>query len=538
MTRLLLAALLLWLAAPPLAADTYPRQPGIDVLHYAFSLALSDQSAAIEGDARVTLRVLDIAVREVALDLVVADAATGMTVTAVTGEGGPVSFTHADDRLRLPLPDDVAAGQQVSFTIRYGGVPREGLRMHTNLHGARTIFSENWPNRARHWLPMIDHPYDKATGEFIVTAPAHYQVVSNGRLVETRDLPGGQRMTHWSQSVPVSSWLYALAAGPFSVHHAGEVHGVPLQSWVFPEDREAGQALFEHTTRRAMEFFIERVGPYPYEKLANIQASGLGGGVEYASAIFYGEKGVASGRGPVVHEVAHQWWGNAVTERDWDDIWLSEGFATYFTLLYTEHVEGRDAFVDGLRRSRATVLETGVTLPDTPVVHRNLDDMAQVLNALVYQKGGWVLHMLRGEVGTDAFWTGIRTYYARYRNQNASTDDLRRVMEDVSGRDLAPFFAQWLTRSGVPRLEGTWRYDASRQRVEVTIRQTQAGAPYRAPLEIGLGRADAEVPRLERVTLDGREVTFSFEADTEPATVRLDPGTWLLFDAGPFTREP
>ncbi|MDP1568803.1 MAG: M1 family aminopeptidase [Vicinamibacterales bacterium] len=536
--RSLLAGLLLGLAATPLAADTYPRQPGLDALHYAFTLTLAGDSAAIAAEAQVTLRLMDAAVREVTLDLVAAADGTGMTVASVTAGGRPIAFTHADDRLRLPLPPGLARGGQVTYTIRYGGVPREGLRVHTNLHGARVVFSENWPHRARHWLPMIDHPYDKATGEFLVTAPASYQVISNGRLIETRDLPEGRRLTHWRQSAPIPSWLYALAAAPFSVHHAGDVHGIPLQTWVFPEDRDTGRALFEETTRRAMAFFIERIGPYPYEKLANIQATGMGGGVEYASAIFYGEKGVAAGTGPVVHEVAHQWWGNAVTEDDWDDVWLSEGFATYFTLLYTEHVEGRDAFVDGLRRSRATVLQTELKLPGTPIVHRNLDDMTRVLNALVYQKGAWVLHMLRAEVGTTAFWEGMREWYARYRVRNASTDDLRRVMEGVSGRDLTPFFAQWLTRSGVPRLEGQWRYDAATRQVTVTVRQTQEAEAYQLPIEIGLGMAGQDVPRLERVALTGREATFTLASDTEPQAVTLDPDTWLLFDPGPFTREP
>ena len=208
---------------------------------------------------------------------------------------------------------------------------------------------------------------------------------------------------------------------------------MPLQTWVFPQDRDAGLTLFEETTRQAMAFFTERIGPYSYEKLANVEAAGLSGGTEHASAIFYGEKGVTKGRGPVVHEVAHQWWGNAVTERDWDDVWLSEGFATYFTMLFTEHVHGRDAFVRSLRGSRQTVLETERKLPDTPVIHRNLSDMRRVLNALVYQKAGWVLHMLRGLVGTEAFWKGIREYYRRYRNGNVSTDDFRAVMEEASG---------------------------------------------------------------------------------------------------------
>lgn len=533
-----LLALVLVLVPAPLAGDTYPRQPGVDALHYAFSIALAPDSAAIEARASVTLRVVDARVRDVALDLVGAGAGTGMTVTAATRDGAPVAFTHDGDRLRLPLPEDAAAGDQVTFVITYGGLPREGLRVHTTRHGARAVFSENWPNRARHWLPMIDHPSDKATGEFLVTAPAAYQVVANGRLIETRDLDDGRRLTHWRQTAPIASWLYALAAGPFSVHHAGEVHGTPVQSWVYPEDRETGQALFEETTRSAMTFFAERIGPYPYDKLANIQAAGMSGGVEYASAIFYGEHGVGEGRGPVVHEVAHQWWGNAVTEDDWDDIWLSEGFATYFTLLHTEHASGRDAFVDGLRRSRATVLQTTLKLPDTPVIHRNLDGMDRVLNALVYQKGGWVLHMLRDEVGTDRFWQGMREYYRTYRDGNASTDDLRRVMERVSGRDLSTFFAQWLTRAGVPRLEGRWRHDAARGQVTVTVTQTHAGAPYALSLGVGLRMPGALLPRVERVSFDAPQATFTFAADAAPDEVVLDPDTWLLFEAGPFTREP
>ena len=220
------------------------------------------------------------------------------------------------------------------MTIRYRGTPAAGLRIGNNMHGERTFFGENWPNLVRNWLPMIDHPYDKATGEFIVTAPSHYQVVANGLLIEELDLPGNQRRTHWKQSVPIASWLHTMAVARFSSHLAGAVDGIPIQTWVFPQDRDAGRQLFEDQSRRALLFFSSQIGPYPYEKLANVQATGFTGGTEYASAIFYGEKGVSAGRGPVVHEIAHQWFGDSVTERDWDDVWLSEGFATYFALLF------------------------------------------------------------------------------------------------------------------------------------------------------------------------------------------------------------
>jgi aminopeptidase N len=287
-----------------------------------------------------------------------------------------------------------------------------------------------------------------------------------------------------------------------------------------------------------MLFFMSQIGPYSYEKLANVQATGFTGGTEYASAIFYGEKGVSAGRGPVVHEIAHQWFGDSVTERDWDDVWLSEGFATYFALLFSEHDEGRDAFAEGLKRSRAQVLQLEQKLPDAPVIHRNLADMSKVLNNLVYQKGGWVLHMLRDEVGTENFWTAIREYYRRYRDTNASTADLRSVFEEVSGKPLVWFFTQWLNRPGVPKLEGSWRYDATRKQVEVTLSQTHAGDPYRISVDVGMIPTAGAVPVINTVAMTGRRTTMVFDAPVEPVSVSLDPSTWLLFDAGRFAKTP
>lgn len=522
--------------AAGLRADTYPRQPGVDALHYVFRLTIGDGSDEIAGETSARVRLVADGVREVFLDLASASGGKGMTVSAVTAGGQAIAFTHANDRLRIPIAGMARAGEERTFTVQYRGVPAEGLRLIPNIHGDRTAFSENWPDHARQWLPTIDHPYDKATGEFIVTAPAQYQVVANGLLIEALDLGDGRRRTHWKQSVPIASWLYAIGVARFAVHHAGVASGVPLQTWVFPQDRDTGYALFEETSRRAMAFFSARIGPYSYEKLANVQAAGLSGGTEHATVIFYGEKGVASGRVPIVHEIAHQWWGNAVTERDWDDVWLSEGFATYFTLLFAEHTQGHDALVAGLKSSRDRILELEVKLPDTPVIHRNLSDMRRVLNQLVYQKGGWTLHMLRGLVGPEAFWTGIREYYRRYQNANASTDELRHVMEEASGVDLGWFFSQWLTRSGVPRLEGSWRYDAAGRAVEITLAQTQQGDPFRLTVEIGLRRAAQPLLYLERVELDERRRTFRVPADAEPEAVLLDPFTWLLMEPGPFTK--
>jgi aminopeptidase N len=260
------------------SADTYPRQPAVDALHYRFAITLSEHSARIDAEATATFRVLA-PVAAIELDLISAAADHGMSVKSVTLRDAPVAFTHTAGRLRLPVPADVRAGDQLTYTMAYAGTPADGLKVFTNIHGARVMFSEGWPNRARHWLPMIDHPYDKASGELIVTAPSKWQVVSNGVLVDQVDLDDTRRRTHWKQSVPLPSWLFALGAARFDTHHAGTVQGVPLQTWAFPEDRAAARTVLEETSRRAMDLFVARIGPYPYEKLANVQASGFGGGM-------------------------------------------------------------------------------------------------------------------------------------------------------------------------------------------------------------------------------------------------------------------
>ena len=229
-----------------------------------------------------------------------------------------------------------------------------------------------------------------------------------------------------------------------------------------------------------------------------------------------------------------------VTESDWDDVWLSEGFATYFTLLFMEHYSGRDAFVAGLNASRARAIATEKTLPGVSVIHDNLSDMNKVLNQLVYQKGGWVLHMLRGVIGTDAFWSGIREYYRRYRDRNAATNDLRRVMEQASGRDLAWFFDEWLTRPVSPSFEGSWRYDPAARQIVVEVNQTQPGEAYRMPVEIGIVSGDGPqpTPRIERVDITAKHNVFTIAADRQPAGLSFDPNTWLLTDRISFGKRP
>ena len=500
-------------------------------------LEISDTTNEIAAEATIDLRFTASGLTAVAFDLASAANGKGMTVRSVTANGAPLQFSHAANVLRIQLPRASTADGSQRFTVTYHGVPANGLRFLKNKHGEWCVFSENWPNRAREWLPMIDHPYDKATSEFIVTAPSGYQVVSNGLLQSVIDRPDGRRATHWKQSVPIASWLNAVGIERFAVRYLGDVKGVQLSSWVAHQDDAAGQIYFQ-PARRALEFFSEHVGPYPYEKLANVAAAGLGGGTEHASAIFYGESGVkpAPATGLVAHEIAHQWFGNSVTAKDWDEVWLSEGFATYFTLLFTEHTAGREAFVAGLRSNRTRALAAEKALPGIAIVHDNLADMSKVLSPLVYQKAGWVLHMLRGTIGTDTFWRGIREYYRRYRDASATGDDLRLVMEDVSKQDLKWFFDQWLRRPASPSFDGTWHYDATAKAIRIDLAQTQAGDAYRVSVEFGVGSSPGQPVRVERFEMNGKGGTFTIASDIAPETVTFDPHTWLLADRVAFVK--
>ena len=532
--------LLAALAAPSSLLDPYPKNPDIDALNYAFRLELSDTSDAIDGELTLDVRFLSAKVRSLRLDLInagTAHAGRGMRVSAVSMDGTTVPFTHAKDELLIPLASAPAAQQRVRVVVRYSGTPATGLIIGRNKHGERTFFSDNWPNRTRHWLPTIDHPYDKATSEFIVTAPSHYQVVSNGLPVESTDVPGGRRRTHWRNSVPIAPWLFVLGVARFAMQRVETFEGKPIETWVYPQDRDAGFADFATPTKDALAFYGDYVGPFAYERLANIQASSVAGGMEAASAILYHESSVTGTksvrwRNVVIHEVAHQWFGNAVTEYDWDDVWLSEGFATYFTLLYIEHAYGRDEFVRGLEASRRTVMTFAAANPGYTIIHKNLSRMEDVTSSHTYQKGSWILHMLRGVVGEQAFRAGIRTYYQRHFNATATTADFRRAMEEASGRDLGWFFEQWLYRPGNLKVAGRWTYDVASRQVRLSLDQVQAdGSLFLMPLDVAVHARGHAVPTIHRVQLNAKTNAFVIEVDSEPADVQLDPSLWVLMEA-------
>jgi len=285
-----------------------------------------------------------------------------------------------------------------------------------------------------------------------------------------------------------------------------------------------------------LEFYSSYIGPYSYEKLANIQSNSVSGGMEAASAILYSANSVKGDRNirwrnVVIHEIAHQWFGNAVTEYDWDDVWLSEGFATYFTLLFIEHQYGRDAFVKGLKSSQKRVDSFHKKNPEYTIIHNNLKDMNEVTSSQTYQKGSWVLHMLRGVLGTEIFREGIRAYYLKFKDLNASTEDFKMVMEEVSGLSLTYFFKQWLYSPGSLKLSGFWHYDEINSEIIIELNQVQNGNQLiELPLEIEIAFENDNI-KMEKVQLNGKSNTYKIKSDEEPIGITLDPNLWVLMNS-------
>jgi aminopeptidase N len=519
--------------------DNYPKNSKIDAINYIFNIELSDDTDEITCEVTVDIRFLGSGVQNLRLDLVNVSNELdnkGMVVSSVSSNGNELKFTHANNELLINLAKPSETNQRTKYIIKYKGVPASGLKIGDNKHGDRTFFSDNWPNRGRHWLATIDHPYDKAMCEFIVTAPDHYQVISNGLKIEETNLEDNKRLTHWKQSIPIATWLYVLGAADFAVQYVDEFDGKSIETWVFKQDRDAGFYDFAEPTKQVLEFYSDYVGPFSYEKLANIQSNSVSGGMEAASAILYSAGSVKGDRNlrwrnVVIHEIAHQWFGNAVTEYDWDDIWLSEGFATYFTLLFIEHQYGRDAFVEGLKSSQKSVDAFYKKKPKYTIVHDNLKDMKDVTTSQIYQKGSWILHMLRGVVGTETFWEGIQSYYKQYKDINVTTDDFKRVMEEASGKDLTVFFEQWLYKPGILKLAGSWKYDKQKGEILINLNQVQTdGSMFEIPLEIGIDFGN-KPQQLELIQIKEKSNSFKLKVGEEPKNIVLDPNYWVLMNA-------
>jgi aminopeptidase N len=506
-------------------ADGYHRDPNVDIIHYEFIISINDTTDNITGTAVVGIGFTG-PCKTVILDLKNSDSnGKGMKVSSVSIAGKEVSWTHLGDKLTVNLPGTYDKDGSCEIKVSYSGVPRDGLIISKNKFGRRTFFSDHWPDRASNYLPVVDHPSDKATVDFVVTSPSHYRVVASGYLVEESTMPDGTTLTHWKEDVPLPVKVMAFAAAPFSVQFVGKAAGVPVWSWVFNENRSEGFSDYS-VALKPLAFYSELIGPYSYEKLANVQSKTIFGGLENASCIFYAENSV-TGKGRaeslIAHEIAHQWFGNSVTEKDWRDIWLSEGFATFLTNEYLLRQYGPVKFRESMISDRNRVLRYDQRMHGA-VIDTTMNDLMGLLNPDSYQKGGWVLHMLRNEIGDDSFWKGMRLFYSRFRNGNALTSDLQKIMEEVSGRSLDRFFLQWLYFRDEPVLKIDLA-DNGKGTKRITVEQLQKKI-YSFRLEVFV--EDGSGKRIFTIPVEGKTASLEIKAETT-AKITPDPDVKLLF---------
>jgi aminopeptidase N len=527
-------------------ADDYPVNKNIDIKHYAFEINLSDSNDEIRGIATITIDFKESGVRNFRLDFVNQKADKenkGMAIDAITVDDQPIRYTHQNDEIILDLPSPSTKNQTIIFTIKYHGVPLDGLRIGKTKLGDRSFFNENWPNRARHWLPTLDHPSDKATSEFKVKAPSHYKVISNGLLLEESELGNNVKLTHWKQSVPSSCWLFVIGVAEFAVQYLEPFMGKSIETWVYAKNREEGFYDFQEPTKKVLEFYSQYVGPFAYEKLANIQTPSVNGGMESSSAIFYGEDLVTGKRSErtrnvVIHEIAHQWFGNSITETTWDDAWLSEGFATFFTLLFIENEYGKEEYTKGIAKAKKTVLDLLVKMPDFSIVSPRTAEKELVITGITYQKGAWVLHMLRDLMGEVNFKKGIQSYYAKFYVSSATTEDFRIEMEKASGMDLKIFFNQWLFQPVIPKIQANWTYDAKAKKLKITLDQVQKGdVIFDMPIEIAYYKKGSDAPTLLKMRLNKKQNSQTIKLKEAPEKLEVDPRNVLLCEPTTISRD-
>jgi aminopeptidase N len=531
----------------PIAAGRAPR-PGeytaaFDALHYDIHVTLPTAGSVIEGTTEIQFALSASAPDTLTLDL------SGLLVSAVRVNRTASRFAHEAGKLLIPLPAAVTAnrqnnaqsrGRRIRVAVDYRGTPDDGLIIRENVHGHRAAFADNWPNRARFWFPALDYPADKATASFTIVAPPAWEVIANGvrtRTPETIRMPDGttRRRFSWTITEPISPYNMVIGAAAFRVERVGRPCSpnrrcVDVTTWLYPESAGSAAPSFRRAAQM-VDYFSQLIAPFPYSKLAHVQSSTRFGGMENATAIFYDETALADGRNiesTVAHETAHQWFGDAVTESEWSHLWLSEGFADYFAALFFAHADGVAAFRRMMEDKRRQVIESDRV--DVPIINPNEQDLFKLLNINNYAKAGWVLHMLRGSVGDDRFFDGIRRYYRGHEHGTATTADLQRAMEAASGTRLDEFFGQWLFHPGFPRFRVSSQWNPEQRMATVVIDQIQADTwpTFKVPLTIEFATASGTTRR--RVDVDERQERYTFQLDSAPTAVVLDPDGWLLKD--------
>ncbi len=539
-TRCLLAVLTLCCLNTATSAEEPLKTAGdrpADIRHIKIDAAVDIPKKTFTGSATIDL----VALRELSairFDAVDFDVDK---VTFARGEGpaAPIEFVNDGKAIEViigdnPLTRGTAATVRIDYTI---SDPTSGLHYFAPSEAEpdtpHVVWSQGESITNRYWIPCFDHPNEMQTTELVITAAKGNEVVSNGRLVSKKDNRDDTVTFHWLQDKPHVSYLITMVVGEFHVERE-TWRGKPVTYYVPMEHRDDVRRSFGNTLRM-LDHFSEITGvEYPWDQYAQICAEGFGGGMENTSATTLGTSTLHDARahidsssdGLVAHELAHQWFGDLVTCKDWSHLWLNEGFASFLDPIWTEHDLGKDEYDHDIYRSMQRAIRGG---KKRPVLDRHYTRPGEMFDSRAYPKGASILHMLRRRLGDALFWRSVNKYLTRFAHKPVETSDFRKVLEEVTGRSLERFFYDWLERPGAPTLDVTFDWSQQDRLAEITVKQTQDADAFHFPLEIEF-HFDGHDPQTIRRDIETKEKTFVLPLPKHPKMVLVDPHDAVLME--------
>ena len=543
MIRLLFPLLFfLFIHPSSVLAKERERERTYDVLHYTIDITLDEIQQSVAGSVRIQLVPLD-TLAAIEVDAVEMEI---LGVNFLNHPEGAVSLPHSQNghRLIAAMPKAISSSDTVVLAISYRCNPRSGLYFLRPDEGYPErlwqIWSQGEMEDNRYWLPCYDYPNDRATVEMRVTVNEKFMAISNGALLDVEhNREKGTKTYYWYSAKPFASYLISVVVGEY-VLMEDWYKNIPLEYYVYPHQEGDAMRSFSKTPVM-MKFFSEKLRyDYPWPKYAQtVVADFLYGGMENTSATTLTDKTIHSARarldfssdGLVAHELAHQWFGDLLTCRNWSHAWLNEGFASYCDDLWIENEKGWDAFQYAMMKEQQAVVESDTGLDRRPTVTDQYIEPAELFDSRIYARGACILHMLRFVMGDDLFWKGMQHYVDEHQYENVLTDDFQKAMEDVYNDDLTWFFEEWTTKAGYPELEVFHRFDADSRRIHITVRQTQTvdeHTPlYRMPVNVEVAAASGT--RTHRLMIEAEtEQTLTVPSEEEPLDIVFDKGNWIL----------
>jgi aminopeptidase N len=533
----ILAVLLSFIAAPRLQADEpYARSRDYDLQHSKITLRFDLEQKKVIGEVTHSLLILRDGTTEIAFDSV------GLTIHSVALNKSAAKFETTADKLVIPLAGPAKSGEKFDIAIRYEGKPSKGMFFilpdKDYPDRPKQIWTQGESEDTRYYLPTYDYPNDRLTTETILTVPESWLTVSNGRLISVIDAGKGMKTWYWKESLPSSTYLITVVAGEFE-ELKDSWHGIPL-TYYAPKGRGDRLPINYGRTPAMMDLFVRRFGvEYPWEKYAQVMVDDfVAGGMENSSATTNNSSSLVhpklapeylSGEDDLIsHELTHQWFGDLVTFKDWGNVWLSEGFASFGEILWTEAHYGKDqADYERWRGFREWLGE--INLYDKPIVRRDFDD-ADEFDGNAYGKSGWVLYMLRRQIGENAFYAGLKRYLEANRGRNAVTGDFAKAVEEATHLNIDEFLGQWIYGAGAPRFELSYTYDSEKQQVALSVKQTQKidgrVGIFHVPVEVEITTASG--PKLYPIKVWKASQIFMFPSDAAPLMVLFDKGGQIL----------